>query len=292
MESNVVINRVSLWFQNYPGLSKWFKKIDSLVKLAAIVSEKYPDQSKNFSDLVDGFVAIGVGKDEEADRLLEEGWYLILEFVQSESYQRAVIKSEITGEEFIKVDKIHIPITEQSLFNFLKKQKGQVFGRNDLKQLVRDFKIDRVDLHQPASNDDSSPGTTDPKNNSTEGKVTKNRFNSMSIEDVRIFFEVLVKKRNNSGKIWMSESGFEIFVRRSFGKEDLKKPKINLGSRDKMAVVRLFWLFYDRCQNLDLQENRKKIPFLELLKDAFDTNEFEALRSDNFKLDKSKYVWE
>lgn len=119
----------------------------------------------------------------------------------------------------------------------------------------------------------------------------KNRFNSLPMKDVIDFFSVLLEKENNCRETWMTEPEFNTFIRRSFAEEDLEKPNINLGTTGKMAIVKLFWLFYNRCQRSDLQENRSKVPFLELLEDAFDTDMFIKLRSDNFKSDKSNYVW-
>ncbi|MEX2335803.1 MAG: hypothetical protein WD555_00860 [Fulvivirga sp.] len=120
-----------------------------------------------------------------------------------------------------------------------------------------------------------------------------NKFNTMPLEDVKNFFKVLTIKRNPKGQIWMNESDFETFIQRSFGDQmDLPKPKINIGGRGKYALVKLFWMYYELCQYEDIASNRLKAPYFELLKNAFDTNTFIDLRSDNFKPSKSKYNWD
>lgn len=120
----------------------------------------------------------------------------------------------------------------------------------------------------------------------------ENKFNQMPINEVREHFKQLTERENKSGQIWMKNQDFEIFLNRSFGGiKHLPKPKININNRGKFAVVKLFYLYYQKCLNEDLQENRNKDPFLNLLKDAFDLDDFNDLRGDNFKGNKSKYDW-
>lgn len=132
----------------------------------------------------------------------------------------------------------------------------------------------------------SDPGNTD------KDKGTENKFNRMPMNEIRSHFKPLTEKKNPSGEIWMTLENFNIFLKRSFGGEThLLKPKINIGNRGKFAIVKLFYLFYQKSLNENLQENSKKDPFLNLLKDAFDLDDFMDLRGDNFKVDKSKYDW-
>lgn len=115
-------------------------------------------------------------------------------------------------------------------------------------------------------------------------------INEMPIEDVKNHFKKLVEKRNKDSKHWMTPEDFDIFIRRSFGlKLDLTKPKINIGSAGKYAVVELFYLFYEKC--LNYRPYNKKELFVNLLKDAFMTTRFNDLLIDNFKKNKNKYEW-
>jgi hypothetical protein len=114
----------------------------------------------------------------------------------------------------------------------------------------------------------------------------------MPIDQVRDHFKPLIEKKNPKGVIWMSNEDFKIFLRRSFGKdESLNKPKINLGNGAKMALVKLFYQLYEKCQIEDYTQNRNKEPFLNLLKEAFLTDEFNDIEASNFKASNSKYEW-
>ena len=123
-------------------------------------------------------------------------------------------------------------------------------------------------------------------------KEIKNTFNSQPIEQIRDHFKGLIEKLNPRKKVWMTKEDFEKFIKRSFeGKTKLKKPKINIGYGGKFALVKLFYNFYQYCQNENLTENRSKDPFIELLKNAFDTNNFDDITNGNFKGNLSKYNW-
>lgn len=137
-------------------------------------------------------------------------------------------------------------------------------------------------------------GEKENKINSERQLITiKNNFNQMPIEEVRSHFKPLIEINNPKGVIWMTNEDFDIFIRRSFGKdESLEKPKINLGHGAKMALVKLFYQFYDKCQNEYLTQDRKKDFFLDLLKNAFNTDIFNNLDNSNFKSKKSmKFEW-
>jgi len=135
--------------------------------------------------------------------------------------------------------------------------------------------------------------STNESNIENPGVNIGNKFNQMKIEDVRNHFLPLIKTKNPKKVIWMTTSDFEIFLKRSFDMQtDLSKPKINLGHGAKYATVKLFYKFYEKCQNEYLTQNRNKDPFVELLKNAFDTSLFNDLTNENFKGDKSKYEWD
>jgi len=128
-----------------------------------------------------------------------------------------------------------------------------------------------------------------------EAQNIENKFNQMPIEEVKSHFLPLIQKKNSKGIIWMSASDFDIFIKRSFGMQtDLSKskPKINLVYGAKYAIVKLFYGFYEKCQIELLTQNRNKGPFIELLKNAFDTSIFDNLTNENFKRDKSKWEWD
>ncbi|EKB47250.1 hypothetical protein B879_04150 [Cecembia lonarensis LW9] len=125
-----------------------------------------------------------------------------------------------------------------------------------------------------------------------KGNEIENKFNQMPMDEVRQHFRPLIEKKNPKKKDWMTNKDFDIFLRRSFGGEtDLPKPKITLGHGAKYALVKLFYLFYDKCQIEYYNQNRNKEPFLNLLKDAFLTKEFDDLDTSNFKKSNSNYEW-
>jgi len=122
----------------------------------------------------------------------------------------------------------------------------------------------------------------------------KKKFNKMPIEEVRNHFKLLIEKENPRKTIWMTEGDFEIFMKRSFGGQtELPKPEINIGGTGKYAVVKLFYQFYSKSTDHPYNGNRKKDPFVKLLKDAFVNSDFDDLTNDNFKGDKNKkYEWD
>ena len=120
----------------------------------------------------------------------------------------------------------------------------------------------------------------------------KNKFTQMPFEEVRFHFLPLIKQKTPKREIWMTNEDFEFFLRRSLGREEgLIKPKINLGFGAKYAIVELFYGFYEKCQKGEYNQNRNKEPFVELLKNAFDTKIFDNIDNSNFKPKKSKYEW-
>lgn len=121
----------------------------------------------------------------------------------------------------------------------------------------------------------------------------KNEFNRMDFEEVRKHFIQLTKKLNKSKKKWMTEHDFDVFLKRSFGgQKDLSKPKIEIGSGGKYAVVKLFHAFFSKSHSHSYEANTRKQPYIDLLKNAFDTEAFNNLQNNNFKIDKSKYEWD
>lgn len=121
----------------------------------------------------------------------------------------------------------------------------------------------------------------------------ENKFNQMPMEEVRDHFLPLTKLKNRKKEIWMTEEDFKNFLRRSFGMQtNLSKPKINIGYGGKYAIVKLFYQFYGKCQNESLTQDRIKDPFIDLLKNAFDTNDFDDLTNNTFQKRGNKtYDW-
>lgn len=152
-----------------------------------------------------------------------------------------------------------------------------------------ELRILQKEFLKKAKKAESSKEKVEPEKNEEE---IKNTFNSMPFEQVKDHFKPLIEKKNPKGKIWMTNEGFDVFLKRSFGKKiNLSKPKINIGYGGKYAIVKLFYQFYNHCQNESLNENRSKNPFIELLKNAFDTKDFDDMTNENFKGDKSDFDW-
>lgn len=159
----------------------------------------------------------------------------------------------------------------------------------ELRTLQKEYLKMAKNAQKREETDKKESGETKPED---ESIAIVNKFNSMPIEEVREHFRPLTEKENPKKKVWMTNEDFENFLKRSFGKEEnLEKPKINLCHGAKMALVKLFYQFYEKCQIEDYSQNRKKEPFLILLKDAFLTNEFESLDTSNFKSSNSTYDW-
>ncbi len=121
----------------------------------------------------------------------------------------------------------------------------------------------------------------------------ENHFNAMTMPLAVVidFFQPLIQDTNSEGEVWMTHENFEFFIRRSFGHElQNPKPKIKLGRKGVYAIVKLFYLFYSYCFEEDYLENKSVDPFVELLKNAFDTSKFAKI-GENFKGSKSKYEW-
>uniref|UniRef100_UPI004047939F hypothetical protein n=1 Tax=Algoriphagus sp. TaxID=1872435 RepID=UPI004047939F len=126
-----------------------------------------------------------------------------------------------------------------------------------------------------------------------EGDIVplKNEFNRMSIDHVCLFFTPLIETENNQGDKWMTPESFEIFLRRSFGKElSLSKPEIKLGKRTKGAIIKLFYEFYSHCIEKNYSSKREKKPYVNLLMDAFNTGIFDNLDDDSFN-GKAEWDW-
>lgn|GEM_PF-3259105 len=132
----------------------------------------------------------------------------------------------------------------------------------------------------------------DKKQKDTRSDELKNNFNSIPIEAIRDHFSPLIERKKSNDKIWMTKEDFEIFLKRSFGLQiELSKPKINVGSKGKFALVKLFHDFYSKTLEHPYNGPRKTEKVFNLLKDAFDTPIFDDLRKDNFKSSKSKHDW-
>jgi hypothetical protein len=187
---------------------------------------------------------------------------------------------------------------EMGLINRALETEGRELGIGQRKfinyheTLLKKFKIVSNIVNQLFEQSNSSQRIT-PNSDSYQPKQEAkkvNNFNSLPIDKVINHFNPLIKKEIK-GERWMSNEDFEIFIRRSFGMEKLPKPKIKVGQGTKYALVKLFYQFYEKCLTENISENNKKAPFITLLKEAFDTDSFDDIRSDNFKKRNSKYEW-
>jgi hypothetical protein len=139
-----------------------------------------------------------------------------------------------------------------------------------------------------------SGSEANPNSDSSEGGQEvplENEFNRMPIDQVALFFIPLIETENSAGEKWMTPESFDIFLRRSFGKEkSLQKPEIKLGKGTKGAIIELFYKFYSHCIDKNHSSKREKEPYVKLLMDAFDTGVFDNLDNDSFN-GKAKWGW-
>lgn len=121
----------------------------------------------------------------------------------------------------------------------------------------------------------------------------KNHFiPTMEVQEVVDFFSVLKKPFKGKGKPFLTEEQFNDFIKRSFcGEVNTPKPKIFLPQRSKLAVEKLFFIYYDRCRS-EVSYSKSKLEYLDLLKTAFDTLAFSNSDEKNFRINKSTYDWE
>jgi hypothetical protein len=121
----------------------------------------------------------------------------------------------------------------------------------------------------------------------------KNHFlPTMKVQEVVDFFSVLKKPFKGKGKPFLTEEQFNDFIKRSFcGEVNTPKPKIFLPQRSKLAVEKLFFIYYDRCRS-EVSYSKSKLEYLDLLKTAFDTLAFSNSDEKNFRINKSTYDWE
>lgn len=143
-------------------------------------------------------------------------------------------------------------------------------------------------LEQSISGSEAKPN---PDNIEEEEVSLIKKFNTMPIEQVRSFFEPLIKTKNRDGQFWMTQENFEIFLRRSFLEEELPKPQINIGRAGKGAVMKLFFEYYEFCITELISENNSKDRFIPLLKNAFKTELFDDLTNNSFQKRDSKHNW-
>jgi HAD superfamily phosphatase (TIGR01681 family) len=108
-----------------------------------------------------------------------------------------------------------------------------------------------------------SGSEANPNSDSSEGGQEvplENEFNRMPIDQVALFFIPLIETENSAGEKWMTPESFDIFLRRSFGKEkSLQKPEIKLGKGTKGAIIELFYKFYSHCIDKNHSSKREKI---------------------------------
>ena len=176
-------------------------------------------------------------------------------------------------------------LTSKVLPPFIRSDKLDGNYSNNLKSLE---KISENHLKENLKIDDAN---TDTKNLDVQNIDSPKIINRMPIDQIRLFFTPLIETENKNGDNWMEPEDFEIFIRRSFAKEEsLSKPDINLGKGTKGAIIELFYQFYCHCVYENHISRRDKKPFVKLLRDAFNTGIFNNLDDDSFN-DKAKWGW-
>ncbi len=176
-------------------------------------------------------------------------------------------------------------LTSKVLPPFIGSDKLDGDYSNNLKSLE---KISEEHLKEDLKIDDAN---TDTKNLDVQNIDSPKIINRMPIDQIRLFFTPLIETENNKGDKWMSPESFEIFIRRSFAKEEsLSKPDINLGKGTKGAIIELFYQFYCHCIYENHISRRDKKPFVKLLRDAFNTGIFNNLDNDSFN-GKANWDW-
>jgi hypothetical protein len=115
-----------------------------------------------------------------------------------------------------------------------------------------------------------------------QGQKLVNKFNAMPIEEVSIIFSPLINTKNKANQYWMTRKDFDIFLKRSFGKEDLAKPKINFSATEKGCIIKLFHFFYTKSKAKREITSILIKPYKELLAEAFETEVFFNLHNQNF----------
>jgi hypothetical protein len=123
-----------------------------------------------------------------------------------------------------------------------------------------------------------------------QNPVFENKFNKMPIEEVQRIFTPLIESRNRANQYWMTRKNFDIFLRRSFCKEELNKPIINFSSSEKGCIIKLFYEFYKKSKKHPKITSILKKPYVELLENAFDTTDFFNLHNNNF-CDRANCDW-
>lgn len=123
-----------------------------------------------------------------------------------------------------------------------------------------------------------------------EDKELKNQFNSMDLKDVENFFSELKSPFKKKAPI-LTEDQFQNFIKRSFCDDNtVERPNINLPHGARMATVKLFHGFFQKCISESL-DHKPKSDYLDLLKGAFNTKAFIEVRVERFDQGVSKHAW-
>lgn len=187
----------------------------------------------------------------------------------------------IKGEEEvlpIKIGLYHV-IFEQNVNNYSFEFRPLLSDRISFEQYIKKYCMVNKELHS------SNFSVINSLN-----KELKNEFNSIEIEDVKLFFSEL-KSSFKKKEPLLTEVQFQDFINRSFCRDfSIEKPKIRLPYGAKMAVVKLFHGFYQKCQRESF-DDKTKIDYLELLQGSFDTQGFNKVKVERFDQGVSKYPW-
>jgi hypothetical protein len=252
MENDLVQKHVEHWVNEYPELATSFnhKLIKSMLLGCEILTKHHPRRHNLVYDFVSGLVMIFVSfknNNEENELLGKEGdkrtkpvFDLFLQTAHSETFQLKMIDSGITGEEVIKVGEVHIPITEKTLLKFLSQQKRFVYGREDLKKMVQDFKIDRIDFFQP---DEAKSDQIKPKNRFTAKEMghilfylleTTNQFPYTKDKPTLAIYASKIDKGATYSPQNLYAKGFNPLRKFNEGKEWVNSKGLDIGAIEKI----------------------------------------------------------
>lgn len=109
----------------------------------------------------------------------------------------------------------------------------------------------------------------------------KTNFNGMPIEEVKKYFEGLLRKSKN-GEPFLTKEQFDKFIDSAFVKVETpdSKIKMNFGRGEKQAITKIFYSFFSISQTYE-NTNHVKEKYVRLLSDNFENFKYETV-FDNF----------
>lgn len=155
-----------IFYQNYFK----FKKINGLVGLCVIVTQFLPSREKVIERFIGGLALYGdylITNDEQDLEIIEKLTRPVLDMaiytVKSKSYQKLIIKKEISGDETIHTKQIITPISHRALRLYSKNNNIVLFTQKDVRELRKNF-IESIDIE--------NKGTAHIENEKQKSKLT------------------------------------------------------------------------------------------------------------------------